>query len=200
MKRHEPTIGHWSPLKPPAVATLLANINMPWWIAGGWALDLFLGCQTRPHGDLDVGVLRRDVTAVMANLLGWEFFEARSQVLRRLERGESPRPEVNSLWCRPANSTSWSLELMLDEADGDTWVFRRQPTVRRPLTEVIRRTPDGIPYLSPEIQLLYKAKLPREKDQEDFARVVPQLTPEERIWLRDALTKSGEYPAGVVFE
>jgi len=89
---------------------------------------------------------------------------------------------------------------MLDEADGDTWVFRRQPTVRRPLTEVIRRTPDGIPYLSPEIQLLYKAKLPREKDQEDFARVVPQLSPEERIWLRDALTKSGEYPAGVVFE
>jgi hypothetical protein len=31
-----------------------------WWIAGGWAVDLFLGEQTRVHDDVDVAVLRRD--------------------------------------------------------------------------------------------------------------------------------------------
>ena len=156
-------MGRWSPLQPPVMAALLADVNTPWWVAGGWALDLFLGFQTRSHDDLDVGILRRDVAAVIANLPGWELFEAKSQALYRLEDCESPRPAVNSLWCRPSNATSWSFELMLDEADGDTWVFRRLPTIRRSLAEGIRRTPDGIPYLAPEIQLLYKARHPRGK-------------------------------------
>ena len=29
-----------------------------WWVAGGWALDLFLGRMTRPHHDVDVAILR----------------------------------------------------------------------------------------------------------------------------------------------
>jgi hypothetical protein len=44
----------------------------PWWIAGGWALDLFLGYQTRGHGDLDVGVLRCDIVDVITDMSGWE--------------------------------------------------------------------------------------------------------------------------------
>jgi hypothetical protein len=47
------------------VAALLAGIDSPWWIAGGWALDLFIGDQTRAHEDLDVGILRRDVIDVL---------------------------------------------------------------------------------------------------------------------------------------
>ena len=206
-------MGHWCPLQPRAVATLLANINAPWWVAGGWALDFFLGFETRSHDDLDVGVLRRDVTAVTANFPGWEFFEAKSQALYRLEPGESPRPEVNSLWCRPSSATGWSFELMLDEADGDTWVFRRLPTIRRSLAEAIRRSPDGIPFLAPEVQLLYKARLPREKYLEDFERVLPRLAHGERAWLRGALSsvdpehawltrlrETWEDPTGVAFE
>jgi hypothetical protein len=41
--------------------------------------------------------------------------------------------------------------------------------------------------ISPEIQLLYKAKDPRPRDQTDFKRIVPQLDPGARAWLRDAL-------------
>jgi hypothetical protein len=73
-------------------------------------------------------------------------------------------PEVNSLWCRPRSSDGWSLELMLDEADVKVWVFRRLPTIRMLLASAIRRTPDGIPYIIPGIQLLYKARRPRAKD------------------------------------
>ena len=92
---YEPTMGRWSPLQPPVMAALLADVNTPWWVAGGWALDLFLGFQTRSHDDLDVGILRRDVAAVIANLPGWELFEAKSAgalSLGRL-RKSAPRGE-----------------------------------------------------------------------------------------------------------
>jgi hypothetical protein len=35
---------------------------------------------------------------------------------------------------------------------------------------------DGIPYLAPELQLLYKAKAPRPKDHVDAAQVLGDLT------------------------
>lgn len=175
-------------MQPHDLAALLVEINVPWWIAGGWALDLFLGFQTRPHGDLDVGILRRDTASVMAGLSEWEIFEATSGVLYRLGDNERPRAEVNSLWCRRCNAPDWSLELMLDEADGDEWVFRRLPAIRMSLTSAIRHTADGIPYLAPEIQLLYKARRPRAQDQDDFDRVLQGLKAYQRVWLYEALS------------
>ncbi len=184
-----PAEGHWRPVQPRDVAALLLQVNVPWWIAGGWALDLFLGSQTRPHDDLDIGILRRDAAGIMAALPGWEFFEAAVGMLYRLGCYEQPRAEVNSLWCRPCNTQSWSLELMLDDADGDTWVFRRQPAVRMPLARAVRYTADQIPYLTPEIQLLYKARRPRAKDQDDFERVLERLGTDERSWLYVSLSE-----------
>ena len=52
--------GDWDALPVDALAALLAPVDAPWWIAGGQAIDLWLGRQTRPHLDLDVQVLRRD--------------------------------------------------------------------------------------------------------------------------------------------
>ena len=89
---------------------------------------------------------------------------------------------------RPSHAQCWSFELMLDEAQGKDWVFRRLPTIRMPLANVIKRTQEGIPYLTPEIQLLYKARHPRAKDQDDFVRVLPRLASDERTWLSEALS------------
>jgi hypothetical protein len=58
----------------------------------------------------------------------------------------------------------------------------------RPLSTIGLRTVDGIPYLAPEIQLLYKAKEPRSKDEADFASTLPYLNRESRQWLVQALT------------
>jgi hypothetical protein len=77
----------------------LAGISLtaPWWVAGGWALDLFLGFSTRPHKDLDIGIARRDVSTVCRSLNEWEFHEARAGTLTPLTPGDAPRAEVNSL-------------------------------------------------------------------------------------------------------
>jgi len=49
------------------------------------------------------------------------------------------------------------------------------------------RTSDDVPFLAPEIALLFKAKAPSEKDVRDFGLVRPRLAAEPREWLRHAL-------------
>ncbi len=49
---------------------------------------------------------------------------------------------------------------------------------------------DGIPYLQPEIQLLYKAPGLRAEDQADFAATLPHLDQRRRQWLREAMLRT----------
>jgi hypothetical protein len=173
---------------PAVAASWLSFLDVRWWVAGGWALDLFIGAQTRPHADLDIGILRRDVGEVLGHLSSWEFFEAQDGVLTRLRAARDLRPDVHSLWSRPAGTTPWALEWLLEEAQDEQWVFRRQREITRPLTEVVRRS-EGMPYLAPEIQLLYKARSPRPWDEDDFHGVAPLLHSNARAWLRQALER-----------
>jgi hypothetical protein len=76
--------------------------------------------------------------------------------------------------------------LFLMESDGSRWQFRRDPSITLELARVgLER--DGVPYLAPEIALLYKAKEPRSHDEADFAAVVGELPVERREWLASAL-------------
>ena len=64
------------------------------------------------------------------------------------------------------------------------------PIIRRSVVTVGDTTPEGIPYLAPEIQLLYKAKGLRPKDEADFRQTLPVLSWERRTWLREALLQA----------
>ena len=77
--------------------------------------------------------------------------------------------------------------MLLEDVEDDAWVFRRDRRIRRPLDSLVRHDAAQIPYLSPELQLLYKAKNPRPVDELDFERVVPALDAPARCWLSDAL-------------
>ena len=74
--------GLWQPWQPEEVARFFSTLTVPWWIAGGWALDLFLGVQTRAHEDIDVLFLRRDQHEIRARLQGWDVqaFQNRKEV------------------------------------------------------------------------------------------------------------------------
>jgi hypothetical protein len=184
-----PTPLSWRALEPAAAREVMASVDVPWWIAGGWAIDLFLGAKTRAHKDLDLGVRRADASRIIAALPGWEFFEAKDAVLSRLEPGTKPRAVVNSLWARRGGEAHWSLELMLDDSDGKDWIFRREPSIRRPLAAALRTTADGTRYLTPEIQLMYKARDLRPEDQSDFEHAAPRLESAAAEWLRNCLSR-----------
>jgi hypothetical protein len=36
---------------------VMNDFGAPWGIAGGWALDIFLGVESRPHADVDVSIV-----------------------------------------------------------------------------------------------------------------------------------------------
>jgi hypothetical protein len=71
---------------------------------------------------------------------------------------------------------------MLNDGGGDTWISRRDPWIRVPYDDAIR-VADGIPFLAPHLQLLFKASAPRPKDDADFVATIECLTPRERAWL-----------------
>lgn len=185
-------VHNWQPLSVEEVANLLSGLAVPWWIAGGWAIDLYVGCHTRTHRDIDVLVRRDDQLEVRRHLSGWDFAKTG---LKRWLPGEFLKPPVNDIWCRRTPDSPWLLQLMLLDTDGGEWVFRRDPSIRGSLEGLGCLTPSGIPYLAPEIQLLYKAKGETlDRDQTDFDAALPLLERSACAWLLECLTR--RFPQG----
>jgi len=163
--------GNWDALAVDQVADLLAAFDGPWWVAGGVAIDLFVGQATRSHHDVDVAVLRDHWPSLEALLTGWDF-----------------RIGTNEVWARRGPDQPWLVEFVLEERSGVDWVYRRDPEVTMPLANFGRITADGIPYELPEVVLLYKSKYADETNNTaDFEAARPKLGIGARCWLAGAL-------------
>ncbi|MET8122445.1 hypothetical protein [Micromonospora sp. NPDC005189] len=92
-------------------------------------------------------------------------------------------------WLRDPATGRYLLDVFREPHDGDMWICRRDETIRLPYAEIIRHTVDRIPYLIPELVLLFKAKHVRPKDQADFDGVLPLLTRTQRETLSRLLTR-----------
>ncbi|MBM7774336.1 hypothetical protein JOD54_004540 [Actinokineospora baliensis] len=186
----------WEPMTLVEVARVFEGLGVPWWIAGGYAIELAVGGGVREHADIDVVVLRRDQMAVQRVLSGWELWAADPPgTLRVWEPGEVLATTVRVVWCRQGSDQPWRLQVMLDESSGSEWFSRRDPRLRRALDEIVCRSADGIAYLAPEIQLYYKSRDPRPKDETDFAAALPVLTAAQREWLWAALDETHPWRA-----
>ena len=120
------TNGLWRTGSPSEVMAWLSCVTVPWWIAGGWALDLFVGAQDRVHGDLDVGVLRSEILDVLAALPLWEFFEAKGGVLTRLD-ARNVRPQDQADFDRVApqldiDARAWLQAALCTVEPGHKWI------------------------------------------------------------------------------
>ena len=171
------------------VRVLFHDYPRPYWVAGGWALDLFAGQVRRPHGDVDVVVLARDLDQVA------QTFTTPRPVVQHPEtgdrrpwaHGEQLVPGPNAL-VFPDGMHACPIQILLAASDADQWVYHRgRGTIRKPLDEITLIAPGGIPYLAPEIVLLFKSRGGRPKDNDDFADVVDLLDSERRRWLRDRI-------------
>ena len=159
----------WSPSE---VARHLAGITTPWCVAAGWALDLFHGRQTRVHGDIEIAIPAAGFPEVRSRFRGYVFDAAGSG---RIWEDASPEvlAAVHQTWLRDPASGNYLLDVFREPHDGDTWICRHDKRIRFPYSEIIHHSEDGIPYLAPELVLLFKAKHARQKDQADFAATAP---------------------------
>lgn len=169
------------------IATLMSDFQQPWFIAGGWAIDLFVGRESRPHHDIEIAVFRKDQLQLKEYLNGWAFQKVMNHALQPWENEVLELP-VHELHARNPESGD-RLEILLNESEGDEWRFRRDVTITRPLPSVWSSTQTGIPFLNPEIVLLYKAKRTRDKDHHDFMTVKDRLDRTQREWLWQALKR-----------
>lgn len=182
--------GMWEPFGVAELAGVLRPIAVPWWVAGGYALEAFAGRAWREHDDIDAGAFRPDHATIRRALLDWDVHVADPPgTLREWPPEEVLEASIHDIWVRRDAQGSWRFQFMLDERDGDEWVFGRDPRVRLPVPRLTWEAA-GVRYVVPEVQLLYKSRGRREKDEIDFTVVRPLLDGRQREWLRNALTLS----------
>lgn len=185
-----PSLDAWEAWPPTMAARALDGINAPWCVVGGWAIDLYIGRETRRHEDLEIAVPRPFFAPIR------ERFERRFALhvvgdgeVRRLSPGAPYPCDRHQCWVLDETADKWRLDIMQEPGDADIWIARRDETIQLPRTRAVRLNADAIPYLVPEAVLLFKAKYVRPKDEADFTLVRPLLQTAQRAWLIDALTR-----------
>jgi Aminoglycoside-2''-adenylyltransferase len=181
------------------VAEALGNLRAPFYFSGGWAIDLHLGRVTREHHDIDVLVMRRDQLGLHRVLKRFSLKKMiphpdgmppnRGTVVEwpRGERLELPVHQINAYL---GDESEPAFQVMLAESSDSEWIFRRNPEVRMPISRMGFYPLWGLPYLAPEIVLLFKAKHLEPRDRIDFSNALPALSADARRWLRDAIEKT----------
>lgn len=183
--QHIPGAEHWEAWSPSEVASRLSNCAFDWSVAGGWALDLWHGEETRPHGDIEISVSSSALGRVRAYFPDHIFYSARAGALSALISDEPGA--AHQFWVLEPGAGKWRLDVLTDPGDEHCWIYRRDTRIRAPRREMRAQSREGIPYLRPHAVLLFKAKAPRPKDEFDFLSSLPKLTSWERHWLKRAL-------------
>lgn len=179
----------WDPISLPEVVALFAAAPFRWWVSGGHALELHTERSWRDHEDVDVGVVRIDLAAVFDWLSTWELAVAATGRLTPWQ-GEALAAELaqNNVWVRRPGTDAWAFDLTIGDGTGNRWIYRRDPALALPWDVAVLRSGTGIPYLAPELQLLFKSRFPRRaKDDEDALEVIPLLGEAQRTLLRSRL-------------
>jgi hypothetical protein len=181
-----------------ATKELFAPYPARYWIAGGWAVDLMVGRQRREHSDVDVLILADDLPVFARTFTGILVEDHQTGIQRPWALADEVEPGRHTFVVAAAPC----VQVVLALTDGDDWVFHRGRRTRRALADITHMSPDGLPFLGPELVLLFKARDrlrardPRDKDEQDFRDVAPLLTAEQRQWLIPRLTHPGadEHP------
>jgi len=181
----QPDIEAWDAWHPRVIADRLAGVEVAWYVAAGWALDLFHGAQTRVHEDTEIAVPATYFHRIASRFTDCRFCVPHDGEL--VPATDETLKDSHQTWAWEQASGKWRLDVFREPHDGPTWICRRDEGIRRPYHEIIEFTPDGIPFLAPEIVLLFKAKAARDKDTADFHGVLPKLDRQRRRWLDDAL-------------
>jgi hypothetical protein len=173
------------------VRDLLAGLTVPWFLCGGWAADLWLGRQTRPHFDVDIAVGHDDQHALFEYLPGWALVAHDPNVpddtTEQWNGRHLDRPAHIHV-PRRASPLSTSATLRHSEYEFEFLLSERSAEELQRLTTP---SPLGLRVFAPELVLFYKAGgKPRRQDEEDFAALLPTLNEARRRWLREAIAEA----------
>ena len=160
----------------------------PWAIAGGWAIELFVGSPVREHHDLDISIARADARGLHDQLAAWELFFPSPAGFTRWAAGEPLPDDEFQVWCK--RDGLWTHEVLFEDIRDGRLHYRRAPkNWSLPLDEAIVSTAEGIPYIAPHMQLIYKSKGATPRDQVDIAAAAPLMSATQRDFLASYLRR-----------
>lgn len=184
----------------------MQGFDRPWYVAGGWAIDLYLGRLRRHHKDIDISLFRQDQLAIQEHLIRRGFNSMEKIVGEANERqhwppGEELEPDTFQVFVALGRDGFAEFELLFAPTEGDEWLFRRNHRIRRHISRLGRVSEVSVPFLSPEIVLLFKSRHVhnppadpdpkhikfRPNDEADFQEVRETLDEEQRAWLKNAI-------------
>jgi hypothetical protein len=186
--------GPVQPWSPAQAAEILDGVGMPWWVAGGWAIEAFTGVG-RPHEDIDLSVFRRDLPMLRRHLEPhFHLWAASDEGLLHLPPGRAVPDRAEQVWVREHSLAPWSCEFLLNRDVDGRWQSKRDPSFSAPL-EAVTWERDGIRYLAPELVLSHKVATGRPKDDDDLEAALPLLSAEQRGFLvRFVETHAPDHP------
>src|SRR5581483_182689 len=178
-------------------AKFLAELPKPWFVAGGWAIDLYLNRSLRNHKDVDISVFRHDQLVIQEyfNERGWQLrkYVGNSVELEPWLTGEQLELPDRGIRAERSYQHSTTIDILLSETNGKQWLFHQDSRITHPIETISVYSALGVPILCPEIVLLFKARhlyatdpeslLHREADESDFLAIQGSITLAQRNWL-----------------
>ena len=165
---------------------VMSTFDAPWALAGGWAVDAWLGRVTRDHEDVDIAVFDQqplfehlagpgrgrpawqligheqgEVTQGGADLWDGHPLALPAHIHGRPPELSGPLPERfddSGMRVLFPEDGFW-LDVPFGERSGQDWVLNSEPRLTMPLAECIRQSGWGLPTVAPEVILFYKATL-----------------------------------------
>ena len=121
----QPDVSKWDAWRPERVASVLEGVEAPWYVAAGWAIDLFLGGERREHEDLEIAVPNSRFDEFVDALAGLELFVITGPAeATPLAQARDRLHETHQTWAREPATGRWRLDLFREPSDGDTWIGR----------------------------------------------------------------------------
>ena len=168
------------------VAAVMRGSGVTWSLCGGWAVDAWLGRQTRDHLDVDVAVFRDHERRIFEHLGARRLVAHDTADASHTDRWDG-RPLLFPAHIHAAFDDGLEWELHVNERSRRDWVLSRAPRVVAPLHRFVQESAWDLPTVAPEIVLWYKALDVRPHDGRDFVALLPLLDGPRRTWLRDAI-------------
>ncbi|MBQ4047045.1 MAG: hypothetical protein IJC93_01580 [Clostridia bacterium] len=191
----------------------LSNAQICWAVCGGYALDLFLDRTIRKHSDIDICVFENDRDTILQYMLkrDWRVYEFRGQGKVRPLNSASTSDVGRNFMCingecdlvkfYPCEDTGMLyhqffhigirtfnyIEFLFSKNNKNNFVFDEAKNIYRDLSKAILFN-GNIPYLAPEIALLYKSsQAEREEYHYDFEQTYPHMSNEQKEWFSQKL-------------
>ena len=200
---------------------ILRNQQFEYAFCGGYAIDLFLGFESRIHGDIDISAYWKNRNNIIEHMWKLDFLvyemlgEGKAHHITDIENQKmikrnifcfqdtcdliqlSATDEAGIYYINFRNIGQTKLdfiEFLFNSRNDTDFIYARNNEIKRALDKAILKN-EGIPYLAPEVCLLYKSTdITHEVNQKDFDKAIVKMTDEQKDWLNDALIKT--YPEG----